>query len=266
MNVVKFSCRLSIRSPGINRWVKLQYFVGSIRYDLHDNKLCPTDVSLDGTGLQQQTNVRFRWQLLGDNINMTGILRIDDVTLTVSTGLDVGNAKGDVLVNEIMYYPVSDEPEWVELYNTSSDTINLKNWKISDSNISTKSVITQTDVLIPPSSYLVIAKDVAFASCHFGVPFVMANFSALNNSTPDAVVIYDAKLNTIDSVMYSPSWGGQNGKSLERIDVEMPSTSMKNWGTSQDSLGSTPGKEKQYCSVRLRFGDQQSDANTNYSR
>ena len=26
----------------------------------------------------------------------------------------------------------------------------------------------------------------------------------------DAVVIYDIKMNTIDSVMYSPSWGGQN--------------------------------------------------------
>ena len=190
-------------------------------------------VSLDETGLQQQTNVRFRWQLLGDNTNTTGVLRIDGVTLTVSTGFDAGNAKGDMLINEIMYYPVGDEPEWVELYNASSDTINLKNWKISDSNISTKSIITQTDVLVPPSSYLVIAKDNVFASCHSGVPFVIANFSALNNSTSDAVVIYDTRLNTIDSVMYSPSWGGQNGKSLERIDIGMPSTSMKNWGTSQ---------------------------------
>ncbi len=200
-------------------------------------------VSLDETGLQQQTNVRFRWQLLGDNTNTTGVLRIDGVTLTVSTGFDVGNAKGDMLINEIMYYPIGDEPEWVELYNASSDTINLKNWKISDSNISTKSIITQTDVLVPPSSFLVIAKDNVFASCHSGVPFVIANFSALNNSTSDAVVIYDTRLNSIDSVMYSPSWGGQNGKSLERIDIEMPSTSMKNWGTSQDSLGSTPGKK-----------------------
>ncbi|MGD1044886.1 MAG: lamin tail domain-containing protein [Bacteroidota bacterium] len=316
-------------------------------------------VSLNGTGLQQQTNVRIRWQLLGDNTNTTGVLRIDDVTLTIATGFDVGfskitiapvnatrkdsimfstvvknygsfissnfsirffcdddsngiygpskqfsilnglsidvgdsltciamhapmkagehsiiavidcssdenhtndtahilvnvgNTKGDVLVNEIMYYPVGDEPEWVELNNASSDTINLKNWRISDSNISTKSIIIQTDVLIPPSSYLVIAKDMAFTSYHAGVSVVIANFSALNNSTPDAVVIYDARLNTIDSVMYSPSWGGQNGKSLERIDVEMPSTSMKNWGTSQDSLGSTPGRKNSI--VRLDY-------------
>ena len=309
------------------------------------------NVSLNGTGLQQQSNVRIRWQLIGDNTNTTGVLRIDDVTLTVAAGFDVGissiiaapvnatwkdsitlsavvknygslissnfslrffyddnsnnlnepseqffvqnilsinvsdsllciathapvkagehsfnaiidfpsdenhlndtaratvnvrNVKGDMLINEIMYYPVGDEPEWVELFNASPDTINLKNWRISDSNISTKSIITQTDVLIPSNSYLVIAKDIIFASYHSGIPFVTTYFSALNNSTPDAVVIYDARSNTIDSVMYAPSWGGQNGKSLERIDIAMPSTSMANWGTSQDSLGNTPGRK-----------------------
>lgn len=200
-------------------------------------------VSLVEAGLQQQTNVRIRWQLLGDNTNATGVLRIDDVTITVSNGFDDENVKGNVLINEIMYYPVGDEPEWVELNNTSPDTINIKNWRISDSNISTKSIITQADVLIPPNSYLVIAKDIVFASYHSGVPVVVANFSALNNATPDAVVIYDTRLNTIDSVMYAPSWGGQYGKSLERIDVEMPSTSLTNWGTSQDTLGSTPGRK-----------------------
>jgi hypothetical protein len=308
-------------------------------------------VSLDETGLQQQSKVRFRWQLLGDNTNTTGVLRIDDVMLTVATGIDVGvskftaapfnatrkdsivlsilvknygtlpssnfsirffcddntngfcepyeqfaavnglslttgdsltcialhapmkagehnfitaidfpsdeyhindtartivtvrNVKGDVLVNEIMYAPAGDEPEWVELNNLSPDTINLKNWRISDSNISTKSLISQSDALFPPRSYLVIAKDIVFTSYHSGIPVVITNFSALNNSTPDEVVLYDTRLNTIDSVLYAPSWGGQGGKSLERIEAEMPSTLSTNWGTSQDSLGSTPGKK-----------------------
>jgi len=308
-------------------------------------------VSLNGTGLQQQSNVRIRWQLLGDNTNTTGVLRIDDVTLTVAPGMDVGvsnftaapnnatrndsilfsilvknygslpssnfsirffcddntngfcdpyeqfdavnglslgtgdsltcialhapmkagehcfiaaidfssdeyhrndtahtivtvgNMKGDVLINEIMYAPAGDEPEWVELNNQSPDTINLKNWRISDSNISTKSFISQSDALFPPRSYLVIAKDIVFTSYHSGIPLVITNFSALNNSSPDAVVLYDTRMNTIDSIMYAPSWGGQSGKSLERIEAEMPSTSSTNWGTSQDSLGSTPGRK-----------------------
>jgi hypothetical protein len=107
----------------------------------------------------------------------------------------------------------------------------------------------QSNVLFPPGSYLVIAKDMLFVSSYPGVSCIVTNFSALNNSTPDAVVIYDMKSNTIDSVMYSPFWGGQNGKSLERIDLEMPSTTATNWGTSLDSLGSTPGKKNSIAKV-----------------
>jgi len=164
---------------------------------------------------------------------------------------NIGNAKGDVSINEIMYAPAGDEPEWVELLNTSSDTINVKNWRISDSNIYTKSIVTQTDVVFPPGTYLVIAKDIVFTTYHPGVAAVLANFSALNNTTPDAVVIYDTRLTTIDSVMYAPSWGGQNGKSLERIDAEMPGISITNWKTSQDSIGSTPGRKNSV--VRLEY-------------
>jgi hypothetical protein len=306
-------------------------------------------VHLEGSGLQLQSNVRFQWQLLGDNTNTTGVLRIDDVSLTVLAGLDIGftsmavspaNAsrrdtlhisvgvknyglsavsgfslhffaddnfnsfaepgeqfsvvdgfvlnpndslvcltshlplkagdycfiaaieysqdgnrtndtihtnisircpRGDLLINEIMYAPTGDEPEWIELLNDSPDTVNLKNWKISDNTVSTKSIISQIDLMVAPNSFLVVAKDANFAVMHPEVPFITANFSALNNTTPDAVVVYDAFSGSIDSVMYQPNWGGHNGISLERIDVVVPSILASNWGSSQDLYGSTPG-------------------------
>jgi hypothetical protein len=145
-------------------------------------------------------------------------------------------------VNEIVYAPAGDEPEWVEFYNVSPDSINLKNWKISDSNVSTKSIISATDIFITPESYLLVAKDVSFSAIHPNVFTLIANFPALNNTTPDAVILYDAASRTIDSVLYQQSWGGQNGRSLERIDEFFSSTRAENWGTSLDSLGSTPGK------------------------
>lgn len=156
--------------------------------------------------------------------------------------INVGYMKGDLLINEIMYAPTGDEPEWVELFNASPDTINLKNWRISDSNVSTKSLISQNDVIIPSASFIVVAKDMNFFTLHPGVSTVIADFAALNNTTADAVVLYDSRLVTIDSLMYAPLWGGRNGKSLERIDIAAPGTSMMNWETSQDSLGSTPGR------------------------
>jgi hypothetical protein len=307
-------------------------------------------VYLEGSGLQLQSNVRFQWQLLGDNTNTTGVLRIDDVSLTVLAGLDIGfismavspsNAsrrdtfnisvgvknyglsaasgfsihffvddnfngsaelgeqfsvvrgfvlnpndslfcvasylppkagefyliaaleysqdgnktndtihtninvrclRGDLLINEIMYAPTGDEPEWIELWNNSPDTVNLKNWKISDNNVSTKSVISQVDMFVAPNSFLVVAKDVNFATIHPGISFTLANFSPLNNTTPDAVVLYDPFFCSIDSVMYQLNWGGQGGKSLERIDLDTLSTRASNWGSSQELSGSTPGQ------------------------
>jgi len=307
-------------------------------------------IDLKNSGLQNQPNVRFQWLLLADSVNTKGVLRIDDVSLTISTGLDVGitsmvvlpaNAtrkdalsfavkvknygsltasnfsvqyfidsdrnglaeskeqfsvvsglvlnpgdslicnsshlpmkagevcfiaviglsqdgnrandtastfmnirciKGDLLINEIMYAPSGDEQEWVEIYNASPDSINLKNWKISDSNTATKSNISQSDRFIAPGSFIVAAKDVDFSVLHPDVYSVIANFSALNNSTPDAVILYDVSSRSIDSVMYQPNWGGRNGKSLERIDLNMSSISAANWGSSLDSTASTPGK------------------------
>jgi hypothetical protein len=160
---------------------------------------------------------------------------------TVHVSVNIQCMKGDLLINEIMYAP-TDEPEWVEFYNRSPDTMNLKNWKISDNNVSTKSIISQIDLLMAPSSYLVVAKDANFTAIHPEVFSIITNFSALNNTTPDDVVLYDALSRSIDSVMYQPSWGGQNGKSLERVDVYTSSISAANWGTSQDSQGCTPGK------------------------
>jgi hypothetical protein len=305
-------------------------------------------IDLSTAGLQNQSNVQFRWIILADSTNNTGILRFDDITIDVAIAQDVGlirfdvtpqnatrinplslllqvknygiqaasnsslqlyidencngiteqleevakrdinfikagdsletsfeiaplpagehrfiavvnlsndenrkndtarsrivvgNVLGDLLINEIMYAPVEDEPEWIELYNASSDIVNLKNWRISDNNVQTKSFITQSDIYLRPDSFVVIVKDTL--SNNTGFRHIVANFSALNNTTQDAVVIFDASFNTIDSVSYYPSWGGKSGTSLERIELNSYSTSQENWRSSEDSLGSTPGQ------------------------
>jgi len=173
----------------------------------------------------------------------------DSATVLVSVGV----AKGAVVINEIMYAPTGDEPEWVELFNTTQESLNLKNWRISDNNVGTKTVISAGDFIIAPGGFAVVAKDAIFSTIHPGVnvPIVVANFSALNNTTPDAVVIYDHRLATIDSLTYDPKWGGSGGKSLERIDYMAPSTLSSNWVTSEDSLGRTPGK----VNSRARLND-----------
>ena len=172
---------------------------------------------------------------------------------TCSSLVTIGYPKASVLVNEFMYAPTGDEPEWVELLNCSMDTVNLKNWRISDNNVASKSVITTSNVCLPPGGFCIVAKEASFNSYHPSVqcPVLLASFSALNNATPDAIVIYDQRSIAIDSVSYSPTWGGQGGTSLERIDIDQASTDSKNWRTSEDSSGDTPGRANSI--VRLNY-------------
>lgn len=157
--------------------------------------------------------------------------------------LGVGYRAGSIVVNEIMYAPTGTEPEWVELYNTRTDSISIKDWLVSDNVVTTRRLITTTSLKVPPQSYLLLTKDsAALIDIH---PEIQARvihipgFPTLNNSG-DAVVLYDNRAATMDSLSYLPAWGGNSGgKSLERIDPFAGSTTQSNWGTSR---GSTPGR------------------------
>lgn len=155
-----------------------------------------------------------------------------------------GYPPGSVRINEIMYAPTGTEPEWIELYNARPDSINLKRWLVSDNIVTSKRVITEQNIFLPPNSYVVLAKDsAALLDIHPGIPVRVvhvANLPTLNNSG-DAVVLYDNRIVTMDSVAYLSSWGGNNGTSLERIDPFGSSTASTNWGPSRNASRSTPG-------------------------
>lgn len=150
------------------------------------------------------------------------------------------NSFNDLVINEIMYAPVAGEPEWVELFNRSDKSINLKRWKISD-NI-TPVIISNSDVIVPAKAYFVLSKDSTILS-HYVIssPIITLSLPALNNSD-DAVVLKDSLNLLIDSLYYFSSWGGSNGRSLERIEVSESSTSQSNWKTSTGIFKATPGK------------------------
>ena len=59
-------------------------------------------------------------------------------------------------INEIYPFGTQFESEWYELVNVSSMPINLKNWKAG--NFEDTSVITKSEYLLEPGSFLVITK------------------------------------------------------------------------------------------------------------
>jgi hypothetical protein len=99
--------------------------------------------------------------------------------------ISVSSAHATVFINE--FCPKCD-PEWVELYNDSSDeTVNLSGWEIQDGNTQSSDDLTLTGEILPHG---------------------FATFDHLkgwlNDSSPgDTVKFYDSKNNLIDSYTYT---------------------------------------------------------------
>lgn len=154
-------------------------------------------------------------------------------------GVEINEIRGDLVINEIMYAPNAPEPEWIEVYNRSTKNINMLGYKIADD--ATSARVINSPLIISPGNYLVIARDSSIVDKHGIIPaLVVSNFPTLNNSR-DRVVLIDSLNRIIDSLDYRPTWGGTNGKSLERIDINSLSTDSTNWKTSKAIQGSTPG-------------------------
>ncbi|MDZ7391503.1 MAG: lamin tail domain-containing protein [candidate division KSB1 bacterium] len=157
--------------------------------------------------------------------------------------LKVGVWPGEVVVNEVMYRPSAGEPEWVELFNRSKDVIDLRLWALSDSRTTSRTTLTELPTYLEPGAFAIVAEDslikALFPTMTGLVLVPRRGWPALNN-TGDAVVIWDAAGFAVDSLVYSASWGGETGVSLERIRPDWPTNSRKNWSSCRAPLGGTP--------------------------
>jgi hypothetical protein len=173
-------------------------------------------------------------------------------------------SKPPVVINEFMYNPVSvddSDGEWIELYNTSGETVELKGWKlkVGDSN----TINFSEDEKIYPHSYLVLANELtdgsdndtdSFATLYGnkdgvwsvkddGFYAIDKNFSLSNSSSLTLVSPEGME----QKFVYDTDVGGDgNDHSVEKIDASILDRGDKtvdyyNWSESQLPWG-TPGK------------------------
>ena len=156
-------------------------------------------------------------------------------------------AENDVVINEIMAdpTPVVRLPEWeyVELFNTTSFSIDLKDWKLA---IGT-TIKTLPSVRIEPLGYLILCKDDAEAElAAFGTTCGFTNFAIANAGatlrlfSPDETLVSEASFN---DTWYHDADKKEGGWSLEQIDPFNPCAGTINWSASVDASGGTPGRE-----------------------
>ncbi|RMH69738.1 MAG: hypothetical protein D6675_11885 [Gemmatimonadetes bacterium] len=157
--------------------------------------------------------------------------------------LHVSPDAGAVVINEIMYAPHPDEPEWVELFNRTLQPVNLRYWYIADAQ--REVVLTDVSRVIPAQGYVVLVDDLPTFSAVYpqlDTAFVWQppeGLPTLNNSG-DRLVLSDRRVVRMDSVQFTANWGGQDGISLERINPDAAATDSTNWGDCLYPEGATP--------------------------
>ena len=114
-----------------------------------------------------------------------------------------------------MPYPLSRNPEWIELYNTdSTKTFSVPVLWIEDATTRTKI----EHIVIPPKEYLIITRDTNTLKNTVNpiqCPVRQAVLPTLNNSK-DKIILRNQDSTVIDSIAYTIS-KEQKGKSLERM-------------------------------------------------
>jgi len=153
-------------------------------------------------------------------------------------------AAGDVIINEVLYAPSPSTNEFIELYNRSDTTVALSALSFADAN-QTYVPVTSADTSLESGAYAVLVRDAeAFAEAFPDVSFVSPNdWPALNNGGDTVYLRHTPSGTSLDSVPYAPSWGGDEGQSLERIDPAGPSNAAANFASSEASTGATPGTQ-----------------------
>ncbi|MDZ7291068.1 MAG: lamin tail domain-containing protein [candidate division KSB1 bacterium] len=177
---------------------------------------------------------------------------------TLRTSMVVGHQQEVVRINEIMYYPKSGQPEWIEVFNPQSTAISLADWQLEDE--SGARGIAPRHATVPPFSHLVLAANSTVATV-FNIAdslvTVLDHFPTLNNSG-DVLLLRDFSGAVIDSVAYQANWGAP-GISAEKVWYERVNTG-ENWRPSWDPRGGTPAtinsvspRETDLAAVHLEF-------------
>jgi len=160
------------------------------------------------------------------------------------------SASAAIVINEIHYNPdVKTEPaEFIELYNSGTNTVNLGGWYFSDG-----INYTFPSVNIPAGGYVVVAQNPAFLQTKFGVAGALGPFnpdgSSGISSRGEKITLRNAAGQVEDEVEFRlgfpwPTVGDSvtpgNGNSIELIHPSLDNDLGGSWRASGSGTGGTP--------------------------
>jgi hypothetical protein len=188
--------------------------------------------------------------------NETLVLNYSGITDKAGNCIEAGtfnfsfheNLPGDLIINEIMADPTPvvslPDAEYLELYNTTENTIGLSGWKLEAGN----SKWIFPDIQLESRKYLLITSGSAISQ--FAGNFTVLGFFSSSGSlgnTGSSLVLISPKGTVISAVRYEDSWYGSSEKkdggwALERKDPAAFCSGQDNWTASISTEGGTPGE------------------------
>ena len=162
-----------------------------------------------------------------------------------------GMVIGDVVINELMYDPISgnDDDQYIELYNQGTNGLNLAGWQFT-------SGVTYTfpNVILAPQGYLVVAKNLTnllakYTNLNSGNTVgnyggkLSHNGELVQLAKPETLNGTNSILVAEDEVTYGTGgrwgeWAGGGGSSLELIDPHSNHRLAANWADSDETTKS----------------------------
>jgi len=155
-------------------------------------------------------------------------------------------AEDSVIINEINYHS-SDEfdvEDWVELYNTTDEIINLENWEFKDE-MDDHIFIIPSGIFIFPNDYLVLCKNsVLFISFFPNVTNFIGEFGFGLSGGGEPIRLFNSDGEIVDFVDYDdenlwPISPDGTGPTLELLYPSFDNSLAESWGASVNY--GTPG-------------------------
>jgi hypothetical protein len=157
----------------------------------------------------------------------------------------------DVVINEIMYHPPSDEPsgEYIELHNRGAAAVDVSGWRFVDG----INFTIPAGTIIPPHGYLVVAADANWMKATYGDVPVVGDFDSRLSNQGEVVRLVDQRGNLADEVDYltGGNWPGLadgGGSSMELQNPWMDNSRSSAWLASEES-GKAPFQHYSYSDV-----------------
>lgn len=225
------------------------------------------------------TNNRVSVQL-GASIVVGTVYTITTTGVTDCTGnaIATGNSRsfalpepvavGDLVINEVLYDPVSAGSDFVELFNRSNKTLSLAGLQLANETngaIANNRVITTDAALMLPGEYILLTASGVDISARYPQShqdrFLEMILPGYNNGN-GTVVLLDGTNTTLDLFRYDDDLhftliNTTEGYSLERVDPYRPTSDNTNWQSAADVAGrATPGfQNSQYARAPSPTGE-----------